>query len=32
MVHTRFDEHRTGKAGELVPLLVEDILSGRFSF
>ncbi len=30
MVHTRFDEHRTGKAGDLVPVLVEEILSGKF--
>ncbi|MBF9017377.1 MULTISPECIES: Sir2 family NAD+-dependent deacetylase [unclassified Oceanispirochaeta] len=29
LVHTLFDEHRTGKAGDLVPLLVDDILSGK---
>jgi len=29
LVHSRFDEHRTGPAGILVPQLVEQILSGE---
>lgn len=32
LIHTRFDEHRTGLAGDLVPLLVDEILSGKISF
>ena len=29
LVHSRFDQHRTGPAGTLVPQLVEQILSGE---
>jgi len=32
LVHTRFDEHRTGPAGTLVPRIVEEILSGELQF
>ncbi|MDC7234187.1 MAG: NAD-dependent protein deacylase [Spirochaetales bacterium] len=31
-IRSRFDEHRQGKAGELVPVLVEEILQGHIRF
>jgi hypothetical protein len=29
LVHSRFDEHRYGRVGDLVPPLVDEILSGK---